>query len=82
MIEKYFWHTFGTQVENQDQPQVERNGLRADLQVHCLINQLNSFQVSVKNGSWRDHLSLERGEPPKSGIDKQGAWKANIEVVI
>jgi len=38
--------------------------------------------VSVKNGSWRDHFSLERGEPPKSGIDKQGAWKANMEVVI
>ena len=23
-IKKYFWHTFGTQVENQDQAQVER----------------------------------------------------------
>ena len=43
---------------------------------------INVIQVSVKNGSWRDHFSLEGGEPPKSGIDKQGAWKANIEVVI
>ena len=33
LIEKYFWHTFGTQVENQDQPQVERKGLRADSKI-------------------------------------------------
>ena len=46
------------------------------------INQAKLFQVSIKDGSWRGHFSLERGKPPNGGIDKHSAWKADMEVMI
>ena len=48
-----------------------------------LFDQSTKF-ISSECQEWflERSFSLERGEPPKSGIDKQGAWKANIEVVI
>jgi len=75
-------------LKDQDQAQEERKGLKercedfSSWQVHSLINQSKSFKW-VSRMVLGEITSPWRGAgPPKSGMDKQGAWKADMEVVI